>query len=200
MPTTRLSFFLSDLQRARDLVGLGQSIGSMTVGTVDASDLFRSGLVQAVAAMDHYFHGVVLDRSLDMLLGRTAASGTHRTIALPFASVRDIVTAVGAADRELEARKHIAARLGKETLQTPDDIAAALALVGVPGIWAQAFGNGAGHAKTSLGVVVTRRNRIVHQTDGDPLNPGVATPMSDLDALAAITTVDITVRTIDPNC
>ncbi|WPR90250.1 hypothetical protein [Microbacterium rhizosphaerae] len=167
---------------------------------MDASDLFRGALVQAVAAMDHYFHGVVLDRGVDMLLGRAVISGFHRTIGLQFGSVRDIVTAITPGDQELEARKHIAARLGKETFQSPDDIASALALVGVTGVWKTAFGNGAGAVKTSLGLVVTRRNRIVHQADSDPLNPGVVTPLSAIDALDAISTVESTVQTIDSYC
>ncbi len=87
----------------------------------DVSDLFRSGLVQAVAAMDQYFHGVILDRSVDILLGRIPTSGAHRTIALPFVSVRDILLAHNEIDRELEARKHISNRLKKETFQTADE-------------------------------------------------------------------------------
>lgn len=54
MSTRRLQHFISDAQRARDLVGLGQSIGGMTHGRVDASDLYRAALAQAVAAMDAY--------------------------------------------------------------------------------------------------------------------------------------------------
>lgn len=200
MATSRLPFFLADIQRARDLVGLGQSIGTMTIGVVDASDLYRAGLVQSVAAMDHYFHGVVLDRGVDVLLGKASASGNHRTIGLPFGAVRDIVTASAYADQELEARKHVAARLGRETFQAADDISAALSLVGVAKVWSMAFPTGADAARTALGVVITRRNRIVHQADSDPLNPGNATPLNDSDALIAISTIEKTVLSIDALC
>lgn len=200
MPTNRLLYFQADIQRARDLIGLGQAVGSLTVGTVDASDLFRGGLVQAVAAMDHYFHGVVLDRAVDMLLGRITGGGRHRKIGLQLDAVLDILTAPAIGDRELEARKHVAAQLAKETFQAADEIASALALVGVPKIWTAAFPSGGLAARTALGVVVTRRNRIVHQADGDPLNPGVVTPLTSADALDAIATVEGTVLSIDPHC
>lgn len=200
MSTVRLPVFEADIQRARDVVGLGQAIGTMTVGTVDASDLYRGGLVQAVAAMDHYFHGIILDRAVDMLLGRATITGLHRTIALPFGSVRDIVSASSAADQEIEARKHVAARLTRESFQAADEIGAAFAMVGVGGVWNAAFPSAAHAAKTALGVVTTRRNRIVHQADGDPLNPGMVTPLSDLDALEAISTVERTVLAIDILC
>ena len=200
MATSRLPFFHSDIQRSRDLVGLGQAIGTMTVGTVDASDLFRGALVQTVAAMDHYFHGVVLDRGVEMLLGRTPSTGTHRTIGLPFGSVRDIVTATSPGDRELEARRHIAASLGRVTFQAADEIAAGLALVGVPKVWTVAFSGNADAVKTALGVIITRRNRIVHQADSDPVNPGVVTALTDTDALGAIDTVERMVMAIDRYC
>jgi hypothetical protein len=150
--------------------------------------------------MDHYFHGVILDRAVAMLLGRPAGIGLHRRIALQVASVRDILTAPDATGRELEARKHIAAQLGKETFQAADEIAAGLSFVGVEKIWSTVFGSGAHSAKIALGVVVTRRNRIVHQADGDPLNPGFVTPLSAEDALDAVSTVETTVKSIDAHC
>jgi hypothetical protein len=200
MPTKRLPYFELDIQRARDLIGLGQAVGSLTVGTVDSSDMFRAGLVQAVAAMDHYFHGVILDRAVDILLGHTSISGRHRRIGLQLDAVRDILTAPTLTDRELGIRKHVAVQLAKETFQAADEIGAGLALVGVPKIWTIAFPGNAPAMQTALGVVVTRRNRIVHQADGDPLNPGHVTPLTSSDALDAISAVEGTVLTIDPHC
>jgi hypothetical protein len=69
MSTSRYLLFLTELNRAKDLVGLGQSLGAMTHGRVDSSDLFRAALVQAVSALDSYVHGVVLDKAVDIMLG-----------------------------------------------------------------------------------------------------------------------------------
>lgn len=195
--TARLSFFATDIQRARDIVGLGQAVGSMTVGVVDSSDVYRAGLVQSVAAMDHYFHGLILDLGVDILLGRRELSGSHRTIGLSFAGACEILNLESSVERELAVRKHLAERLAKETFQAADDIGAALSLVGVPRVWKTAFPTDPRYAKAALGVVITRRNRIVHNADGDPLSAGMVTVLTAEDALDAIATVEGTVVAID---
>jgi len=197
MTTPRLPHFLTDIVRARDVVALGQSLGNMTVGRVDASDMYRAGLVQAVSALDHYMHGIVLDLAVDIMLGRVSTQSPAGKIGLPFSAVRHILVAATPADRELSAKTQLSQRLSLETFQKPDDIGAALALVGVPKVWSNVFGNSASQTKVALGVIVTRRNRIVHQSDSDPLTPGAITPLSDLDALSAISTVEATMVAID---
>jgi hypothetical protein len=54
-------------------------------------------------------------------------------------------------------------------------VAAGLAMVGVNAVWSTAFPD-AEHAKIRLGVVVERRNRIVHHCDYDPAVPGSVVP------------------------
>jgi len=199
VPTRRHVQFQADIIRARDLIALGQSIGSMTHGRVDSSDLYRAALVQAVAALDSYVHGVVLDRAVDMLLGRTTSSGRTNKVGLHFTAVCDLLAATSPTELELAARRHVAQRLALETYQNPDDVARALALVDVPRIWSTAFPD-ARAASIALGTVVHRRNRIVHSCDVDPLVLGAVTPLTDTDALGAIATVEATVTGIDPHC
>lgn len=200
MPSIRKAHFDADIQRARDLVGLGQSLGAMTHGRVDASDLYRAALTQAVAALDSYIHGVVLDRAVDILMARVPPAGGRTKVGLHFSAVQQIVSAATPAEMELAARTHVAGRLSLETFQRPDAIASALAMVGVAKVWTAAFPALAGAAKISLGLVVERRNRIVHQCDADPLTPGSATPLSAQDALDSISVVDATVAAIEPHC
>jgi len=51
-----------------------------------------------------------------------------------------------------------------------------------------------------LNLIVDRRNKIVHQGDSDPVNPGVPTPLFASDALDAVATIDQIVSAIDPLC
>jgi hypothetical protein len=200
MATQRLGQFSTDTVRARDLVGLGQSIGGLTQGRVDSSDLYRSALVQAVAALDAYVHGVVLDRAVDMLVGRLQTTGTTTKVGLHFNAVQALLTAGSAAQVELAARTHIAQRLALETFQRPDDIAKALSMVGVGKIWSTAFAPNSNAITTALGIIVDRRNRIVHSCDIDPLNPGNVTPLTDTDALQVVGTIERIATQIDPLC
>ncbi len=200
MPAVRLALFTQNTARARDLVGLGQSIGNMTHGLVDATDLYRYGLVQAVAALDGYVHGVVLDRAVDVVLGRLPPGATSTRVGLEIGAVQQILAAASPADQELAARTHVAQQLARETFQRPDDVSRALAMVGVSRVWSAAFPSDPAASKTRLSLVVDRRNRIVHSCDIDPSSPGSVTPLSDTDALSAIDTIETTVLALDAVC
>jgi len=200
MSTSRYLLFLTELNRAKDLVGLGQSLGAMTHGRVDSSDLFRAALVQAVSALDSYVHGVVLDKAVDIMLGRAPHSAGNVKIGLPFGAVRDVLTASNIVDRELAARTHIAQRLSLETFQRPDDIARAFSMVGLPKLWSTVWQSSSAVVQKSISLVIQRRNRIVHQCDSDPLNPGSVTPLTDADTLTSLSTIRDAVTAIDQFC
>lgn len=51
----------------------------------------------------------------------------------------------------------------------------------------------------AIGVIVGRRNNIVHACDFDPLSLSPAT-LTDADAINAASTIDNTVHAIDPFC
>ncbi|MGW9034659.1 hypothetical protein ACWGQ4_06925 [Streptomyces sp. NPDC055721] len=201
MPARRFSDFDGEIKRARDLVGIGQSLSSITNGLVGGEDHFRSALVHAVAALDSYIHGVVLDRAVDILMGRLNVAASSK-VGLSFAAIGKIMTAgpPGSAAVEMSARSYVAERLGLETYQRPDDIGAALSMVGVPKIWSTAFPVDAHPRKTALGVIVSRRNRIVHQCDLDPLPGGTTTPITSSDALDAISVIEGIVKELDAHC
>lgn len=193
--TVQIAAFKAHQTRARDLVGLGQSVGSMTYGLVDASDLYRAALVQTVSSMDHYFHTLVLSRACDILVGRLERGATTR-FGLSVVAVSEII-ANTSLTRELTIRSHLAEALTRETFQRPDDISQALSMVGIPSVWKTVFGVEAGSVKSALGVTVHRRNRIVHQCDADPLRPGEITELLAEDALSSIGLVDRVVEGID---
>lgn len=196
MTAIRLAQFTNNISRAKDMVGLGQSYESMTNGVVDASDMYRASLVQAVAALDHYIHGVVLDLAVDILLGRRIA-GRGEKVALPLKGVQDIVVASSTAEREQRARTLLAERLRRETFQRAEAISVGLSLVGISGIWTVSFPPPIKDAKQELNLIVSRRNQIVHQGDADPLQSGTPNPISCQDALDAAETINSIVITLD---
>ncbi|CAM5681047.1 hypothetical protein MAUB1S_01460 [Mycolicibacterium aubagnense] len=196
MPATRFAQFESNIARSRELVGLGQAVAGITVGTVDAADMYRAALVQAVAALDSYVHDVVLDYSVEIVKG-VRGPGSPTRVGLHVSAVGLLTCAANPVELELRAREAINERLSQETYQKPDDVAKAFAMVGIPGLWQGVFGNAAGAIKRNLNLVVGRRNRIVHRCDLDPAGTGLVLPLSDVDALDAISTVDTAVAGID---
>lgn len=197
MSTRRITEFKTHIARARDLIGLGQALQSMTFGQVDGTELYRSALVQAVAALDTYVHGVILDRSVDIILGRTPGTGVSTKLGIGFSGIQDIVTASNPVVQEIVTRRQVAQRLSLETFQRPDAIGTIFSVVGVPKLWSTAFPAGAKLPTQTLSLVVQRRNRIVHQCDADPLLPGNITPLSDVDAVDAVNAVEVAVLAID---
>jgi len=182
------------------MIGLGQSIGGMTHGRVDDSDLYRFALLQSVAALDSYVHGVTLDRAVDLLMDRVQAEPSASKIGLHFGAVRTVLAATTLADREIAARTYIAERLAKETFQKPNAIGDALATVGIKKVWTTAFGQEAQSRMTDLSLVVARRDRIVHECDNDVTAIGSLMPLSATDAVAAVDIVEGVVGGIDPLC
>ncbi|WP_127885965.1 HEPN domain-containing protein [Rathayibacter festucae] len=188
---------MQNATRARDLVGLGQATVTLTTGRVDGSEMYRSAVVLAVAALDSYVHGIVIDRSVDIILGKLPSGSFDRKIGLHFKAVFHIVSAASEGDMELAAKTQVAQRMSLETFQTPDDIAKALATVGIGRVWSTLFPTTAEAEKTKLSLVVRRRNAIAHQCDLDAINPSSLTPMTDFDSLYSIEVVEKLVAAID---
>jgi hypothetical protein len=191
--------FRININRARELIGLGEAISGITVGTVDAEDMFRAALVQSVASLDAFVHGVVLDLGVEILAGRRQP-GSPTQVGLHFGAVGDVISAPSSVDAELRARTHIAERLSKETYQKPDDIAQAFSMVGIRKIWSTAFGVDSHAIKTSLSIAVGRRNQIVHSCDLDPLNPGQVRSLEKADVLAVVEVIENVVSGVVPHC
>lgn len=158
--------------------------------------MYRAAVVVSVAALDSYVHGVVLDRAVDVVLGRVDPGAGDRKFGLPLPAVRAIATATTDADRELAAKTYVAERLSLDTFQFPDDVGKALAMVGVPRVWSSVFGTAAGDVKQTLSLVVRRRNAIAHQCDSSAIDPSTTTEMLDIDAIATTEAVTTTIDAI----
>jgi hypothetical protein len=197
--SVRLQQFESNILRARDLVGTGQSIDRLTNGVIDSSEMYRSVVVLVVAALDSYVHGVMLDRSVDIVMGRASGGDAGRASGLPIASVGQILSIADPLQREMSVRGILATRLALDTYQQPDDIGKALASVGVSKLWSSAF-TSPESIKLALKAVVRRRNLIAHQCDADPMSPAHPNAMSDTDAIDSIDTIELVVRGIDKVC
>ncbi|KAB1906984.1 hypothetical protein F8279_12335 [Micromonospora sp. AMSO1212t] len=148
-----------------------------------------------MAALDTYIHGVLLDYSVDILCGSRPGTSAAR-IGLPFNVVAELIGAKDKTTLHLTAISYVAQRLAKETFQRPDSIAQGLSAVGVERVWSKAFGSGAGKITEALGLIVYRRNQIVHACDVDPTSPFTLLPLTSGDAIAAAKTVDAVVRGI----
>jgi len=94
----------------------------------------------------------------------------------------------------------VRAQHGHKPFMKADDIADAFRLISSVPLWpavGTALGTDANGAKATLKTIVDRRNKIAHEADLDPTQPGVRWPISDSIASHAVDEVEAIVRAIE---
>ncbi|WP_214110115.1 DEAD/DEAH box helicase family protein [Acrocarpospora catenulata] len=187
-PTDTFAEFLRNLKFARQMVDSAQCMVGLKVGSFDVDDLYRAAWVQAVSAMDHWAHEEIYDRAVYFVQVHEAAMPSRfRDFEIPM-TVHDALS-LGADPAEKIFREHLKNKLGWQSFQNPDKIKSALALISDVKLWETVARiltseNSNGARVTSQDVtdeltkIVRRRNRISHEADRDPENPGDKTPIS----------------------
>lgn len=176
--------FRGNLDRARDLVGLGQALQAQTTQAVDVSDLYRASIVLGVSALDHLVHEVTR-------LGMLEISAGARPETAPFLRFEISLHAVSQLRRDEPAwlDDEIRRQHGWLSFQHPEKLADALRHVSSERIWpalAESLQMPVQDAKAQLRLIVDRRNKIAHEADMDPTVPGFRWPISAEVAIEAL--------------
>lgn len=197
LPGTReFEAFHRNIAYARSMVDAGRSIAALRAQAVDVGDFYRAAWVQAVSAIDHWFHEVLYRRVAER--AGQDADALPRQLArfeLPLLTVEairrgDVTLADATAD-------HVRTRWSNAALQNPRKISEALKLVTDVDVWAEAAKslNEWHHGRTAMSAqslkkryseITERRNRIAHDADlldGDLSN---RRPITDADVTDAI--------------
>jgi hypothetical protein len=132
---------------------------------VDLSELLRAQYVMLVSALDHYVHTRVREGLLDIFYDSTKSSPN---IDIPLRIVKLLLQE----QNEQEQRRILDAEvrdiLSKNSYQSSRNIENAFGLIEIKKIWssiAQGFGKPAEDIVNILNLVVTRRNKIAHESD-----------------------------------
>jgi len=180
---TVLDVFSSEIAGCRDMVGIADNLAPQAPA-LDLTDLYRQSLAGAVSALDTCVHSVVRTGILLQLQGFGPALGAQLPVSVDL--FRRWYGGDGSALNEIELAVRLAH--GRWTMQFANDIADAVKLVSARPLWVSIAGgdkNLAGNLKTSLNVIVGRRNKIAHESDLDP-STGTKWPIDSLLAIAAI--------------
>lgn len=171
--------FRANLNRIRELhLVLGAFRGSLT-SAVDLSDILRAEVVLAVSSLDHFIHEITRLGMLECWQGRRSKTDAFNRFTFSVGLVTALTTApdpVPLIDAEIRTRH------GYLTFQHPDKIAEAIRLISDVRLWeevARRLGEQPASVKTSLGLIVDRRNKIAHEADIDPSFPGTRWPIDD---------------------
>jgi hypothetical protein len=185
-----LDRFHENLNRAQSLAALAQSLGNLTTPAVDLSDLLRASLVHAVSALDHYLHELVRIGMLEVHRGLRPMTDAHLAFKVPLSATRSAL-ADPAQDQWLE--QAILDTHSWQSFQQPERIADALRLISSVKLWeavALELRVAQRDVKAQLSLLVDRRNKIAHEADMDPTNPGHRWPISSVLVQEALDFVD----------
>ena|SRR5271157_945304 len=191
-----LDRFSANLNRARCLAALSESLGKLTTAAVDLSDLLRAALVLAVSALDHYVHELVRTGMVEVHQGGRPATDAHLSFRVPISAVR---SALADPNQDQWLDQAISDAHSWQSFQHPDRIADALRLISTVKLWetvARELGVQQGQAKAQLSALVDRRNKIAHEADMDPTNPGQRWPIGPSVVEEALDFVDSLAKAI----
>jgi hypothetical protein len=172
-----LDQFEENMGRARALSGLADSLLAITTVAVDLTDIYRASVVLGVSALDHFVHEFVRLGMLEVHRGSRPATDAHLSFKVPLAAARIGINNSGQDDWLDETVRETHAWL---SFQHPDKIADAIRLVSAVKLWdgvAKEIGSDAKAVKVRLAAIVDRRNKIAHEADMDPTNPGHRWPI-----------------------
>ena len=170
--------FIARVQEIKDLTSTIVQIDGMTTKALDISDLYRSQIVLIISALDHFIHEFVLEEMIETYNGRRLASPAFSRFLIPISTIQGSIPSDNIISSDIR-QKH-----SWLSFQDPDKIADAIRLISDLKLWEEvstSFGLSTGDLKSKLKLVVDRRNKIAHEADLDPSNPGVKWPISSAD-------------------
>ncbi|MGW0731631.1 hypothetical protein [Streptomyces sp. NPDC002851] len=191
-PQTReFQQFQTNLKYARKMVVAGQGLSTFRPQGVDVDDFYRAAWVQAVAAIDHWFHEVLFRRVAELTAEDSPGMPHQLTrFELPLSKVEEVQR--GSLTLADAVTEHVTAKWGNASLQNPRKISEALKLVTEEDIWAKAAVqlNTWNHGRTSFTAqtlkkqyvsITERRNKIAHSSDLVEVGSKQRNPISDAD-------------------
>jgi hypothetical protein len=159
------------LTRARNLLAASTN---PNIGKATREDLRRLALVMCVVAVDTYLHWAVIFR-LNTVRNQAELPPSLRKLDIPFHELASLAdTTVQARRQQVDSRPWVQItnaaqrRLLRMTMQSPQEVADALALIGIKKLWEQVANEmpeSAVEIKDRLASIVKRRNQIVHEGD-----------------------------------
>jgi RiboL-PSP-HEPN len=185
-----LDQFEANLQRVEELGTLFEVLQSMTTSALDLTDILRAQIVQAVSSLDHFIHELVRTGMIEIAEGKRPQTRAYDSFQVPTRVIQSVIQGIphdkwlGDAIRE---------RHSWQSFQNPDKIAEAMRLIAPINLWdevSKLLNSTAKNVRADLELIVERRNKISHEADMDPTNPGFRWPITPQQA-------DYVVRFID---
>lgn len=178
----------------------GQSLASFQSPLFDIGDFYRAAWVQAVSAIDHWFHEELYCRVAELAAMDSPDMPYQLTkFELPLSKVEEVRR--GTTNLADAVSEHVRAKWANASLQNPRKISEALKLVTDEDIWGKAAVqiNEWHHGRTSYTAqtlkqkyvsITERRNKIAHDADLLDGDLKQRRPINDADVTDAVDWVE----------
>lgn len=201
-PRTReFQAFRTNIEYARQMVLAGKNLAAFQSPLFDIGDFYRAAWVQAVSAIDHWFHEELYRRVAE-LSGQDSPGMPHQLtrFELPLEKVEAVRRGTTALSDEVA--EHVKAKWANASLQNPRKISEALKLVTEKDVWGEAAVqiNAWHHERTAMTAqslkkqcmaITDRRNKIAHEADLVEGSLKQRRPVTDADVTDAIDWVEL---------
>ena len=157
--------FRENVTRVRNLSSLSRTLDVQTTEALELSDLLRAEIALAVSALDYFIHEVVRLGMLDTHRGLRQRTEQFRQFRVSIGSVSE---AISDPNGENWLDREIITQHSRLSFQSYENIANAVRLIREGSPWpevATRMGLEAADIKERLGLIVDRRNKIVHESD-----------------------------------
>ncbi len=169
--------FKENLKRVRELGDLAAAVQSMTTSAIDVSDIWRAQVVLVVSALDYFIHELTRLGMVECAEGVRPKTDAYLRFDMPMAAIESALTGT---PHTIWVGETVRQRHSWQSFQDPDKLADAIRLVSSAQLWqdvAKRLGMSPKDVKTRLKLIVDRRNKIAHEADLDPANPGFRWPI-----------------------
>lgn len=164
-----LNLFRDNIKKARELSSLYEYLESSTNSFFE--DLLRAEIVYSVSAFDKLIHDIIRIGMVEIFTGRRPPTPKYLAESFSLEVYNELISAT-IPSKEYIFEQAIIRKLSIVSYQTPEKVAEGLSY-----IWdekqkwqkiAQAMNMNDQTVKTTLKLIATRRNSIVHEADIDP--------------------------------
>lgn len=192
-----ISQFKQNIDRVRNIHAIYNILNIKTTEVIDVSDVLRAELVLVVSAFDYYVHEVVRQGMLEVFQGKRVETPSFRKFTVSLECLREAISNPSTFDW---LENEIIIRNSWKSFQQAEKVAEAIRLISDINLWveiANKLGKNPNDLKSTLNLIVDRRNKIAHEADMDPSYPGIRWPIDEVMVENAIEFIEEIVEMID---
>jgi len=171
--------FSDNLLRTQEIGALAVAVSQITTTAIDVTDIWRAQIVLGVSALDHFVHELTRLGMIEISKNNRPKTDAFSKFELPFDAVE---LAFNGQPHEMWLGDAVRDKHSWLSFQHPDRISDAIRLISSVKLWEEVgkkLKRPARDIKLQLELVIDRRNKIAHEADMDPTNPGFRWPITE---------------------